>query len=87
MKKRIAGLFIAGALVFGLILPAYAGGRKDAGGAALTVGATPVPHAELLNLVKEDLAAQGIDLKVVEFTDYVAPNTALIAGDIDANFF
>lgn len=87
MNKRIAGLLIAGALVFGLILPAYAGGKKDAGNATLTVGATPVPHAELLNLVKEDLAAQGIELKVVEFTDYVTPNTALIAGDIDANFF
>jgi D-methionine transport system substrate-binding protein len=87
MKKTIAGLFIAGALVFGLILPVYAGGKKDAGAATLTVGATPVPHAELLNLTKEELAAQGIELKVVEFTDYVAPNTALIAGDIDANFF
>jgi D-methionine transport system substrate-binding protein len=87
MKKTIASLFIAGVLVFGLILPAYAGGKKDAGGATLTVGATPVPHAELLNLVKEDLAAQGIALTVREFTDYVTPNTALIAGDIDANFF
>ena len=51
------------------------------------MGATPVPHADLLNLVKEDLAAQGITLKVVEFTDYVTPNTAVIAGDLDANFF
>jgi D-methionine transport system substrate-binding protein len=53
----------------------------------LSVGATPIPHAELLNLVKDDLAAQGINLKVVEFTDYVQPNAALIAGDLDANYF
>jgi D-methionine transport system substrate-binding protein len=53
----------------------------------LTVGATPVPHAELLNLIKPDLAAQGIELKVVEFTDYVTPNTALLSGDLDANYF
>jgi D-methionine transport system substrate-binding protein len=53
----------------------------------LTVGATAVPHAELLNLVKDDLAAQGITLKVIEFTDYVAPNEALESGDLDANFF
>jgi D-methionine transport system substrate-binding protein len=86
MKKTIVSLLIAGALVFGLILPAYAGGKKDAG-TTLTVGATPVPHAELLNLIKDDLAAQGITLKVVEFTDYVTPNTAVLAGDIDANFF
>jgi D-methionine transport system substrate-binding protein len=87
MKKTLISLLLAGALVFGFVLPAYAGGKKDAGNAILTVGATPVPHAELLNLVKDDLAAQGIELKVVEFTDYVTPNTALIAGDIDANFF
>lgn len=53
----------------------------------LKVGATPVPHAELLNLVKEDLKAEGIDLQIVEFTDYVKPNLSLNDGEIDANFF
>ena len=53
----------------------------------LKVGATPEPHAEILNLVKDDLAAAGITLKVIEFTDYVTPNEALEAGDIDANYF
>ena len=53
----------------------------------LKVGATPVPHAELLNLVKEDLKAQGVDLQIVEFTDYVKPNLSLNDGEIDANFF
>jgi D-methionine transport system substrate-binding protein len=53
----------------------------------LSIGATPVPHAQLLNLVKDDLAAQGINLKIVEFTDYVQPNMAVISGDLDANFF
>lgn len=53
----------------------------------LKVGATPEPHAEILNLVKEDLAARGIELQVVEFTDYVTPNDAVEAGDIDANYF
>jgi D-methionine transport system substrate-binding protein len=77
-------LLSAGALVLSLALPAC---KKKTENATLTVGATPVPHAELLNLVKDDLAAQSIELKVVEFTDYVTPNTALIAGDIDANFF
>ncbi len=45
------------------------------------------PHAVFLNLVVADLAAQGINLKVVEFTDYVTPNKALEDGQIDANFF
>ena len=53
----------------------------------LKVGATPEPHAEILNLVKEDLKNKGIELTVVEFTDYVTPNDALEAGDIDANYF
>jgi D-methionine transport system substrate-binding protein len=53
----------------------------------LKVGATPVPHADLLNLVKEDLAQKGITLEIVEFTDYVQPNLALNQGDLHANFF
>jgi len=53
----------------------------------LKVGATPVPHAELLNLVKDDLKKEGIDLQIIEFTDYVTPNLALNEGEIDANFF
>ncbi len=53
----------------------------------LKVGATPEPHASILNLVKDDLKEQGINLQVVEFTDYVTPNEAVEAGDIDANYF
>ena len=46
-----------------------------------------MPHAELLNLVKDDLAKKGVQLEVVEFTDYVTPNLALADKQIDANFF
>lgn len=53
----------------------------------LKVGATPVPHAEILEFVKPVLAKEGINLEVVSFTDYVQPNLALDKGDIDANFF
>lgn len=52
----------------------------------LKVGATPEPHADLLNLVKDDLKAEGINLVVVEMTDYPTLNEVLEAGDIDANF-
>lgn len=65
----------------------FAGGGKDKATNVLTVGATPEPHAEMLKLVVDDLAAQGITLKVMEFTDYVTPNEALESGQIDANFF
>ena len=52
----------------------------------LKVGATPVPHAEILEFIKPDLAEQGIDLQVVSFTDYVLPNISLNDGSLDANF-
>lgn len=65
----------------------FASGKKDSASNVLKVGATPEPHAELLNLVKDDLAANGITLEVVEFTDYVTPNIALEEGELDANFF
>ncbi len=53
----------------------------------IKIGATPVPHVELLELVKDDLEANGIILEIIEFTDYVTPNIALNDGDLDANFF
>ncbi len=53
----------------------------------IKIGATPLPHAEILKIAKELLAAQGYDLQIVEFTDYVQPNLALDSGDLDANFF
>ena len=53
----------------------------------LRVGASPTPHAEILRQVVDDLAAEGIDLQVVEYTDYVVPNTAVEDGEDDANYF
>ncbi|MFC4638803.1 MetQ/NlpA family ABC transporter substrate-binding protein [Deinococcus hohokamensis] len=53
----------------------------------LRVGASPVPHAEILNVIKPLLAKQGVDLQIREFSDYVQPNLALADGSIDVNFF
>ncbi len=64
-----------------------AGTKEEASSTTLLVGATPEPHAAFLNLVVDDLAAQGITLKVKEFTDYVTPNEALESGELDANYF
>ena len=75
----IAVLVLAGALLF-------AGGKKD-NSKVLKVGATPEPHASMLNLIVDDMAKAGYTLEVVEFTDYVTPNRALEDGQIDANFF
>lgn len=53
----------------------------------LKIGATPVPHAEILEQIKPDLKEQGINLEIVEFNDYVQPNIALNDKELDANFF
>ncbi len=53
----------------------------------ITVGASPSPHAEILNAVSDLLADEGWELKVVEYNDYVQPNLALESGELDANYF
>lgn len=53
----------------------------------IKVGASPVPHGEILAFIVPLLAEQGVTLEVIEFTDYVLPNLALADGEIDANFF
>ena len=68
------------------------GGDKKADNGAdkkvtLKVGATAVPHAEILNQIKGTLAKEGVDLQIIEFSDYVKPNLALNDKELDANFF
>lgn len=53
----------------------------------LKVGASPAPHAEILEAAKAQMAEKGYDLEIVEYVDYVQPNLALDAGDLDANYF
>ena len=53
----------------------------------ITVAASPVPHAEILEFVKPALAKEGVDLKVKVFTDYVQPNVQVAEKRLDANFF
>lgn len=53
----------------------------------ITIGASPSPHAEILNQFADKFEEKGYKLEVVEFTDYVQPNNALEAGDLDANYF
>jgi D-methionine transport system substrate-binding protein len=67
---------------------AEAPATADSGDKKITVGATPVPHAEILdNIVKEVLAEDGWELETVVFSDYVLPNTSLEQGELDANYF
>ena len=61
--------------------------RASSGSKTLKVGATAVPHAEILEVVKPILEKEGITLDIVEFNDYVQPNLALNDKELDANFF
>ncbi|MGO4344594.1 MetQ/NlpA family ABC transporter substrate-binding protein [Paenibacillus sp. MCAF9] len=62
-------------------------GTETPGAVKLKVGASPVPHAKLLEFVKPMLKEQGVDLEIIEFNDYIQPNTQLYEKNIDANFF
>ncbi|MGN0542714.1 MAG: MetQ/NlpA family ABC transporter substrate-binding protein [Acutalibacteraceae bacterium] len=56
-------------------------------GQTVSVAASPTPHAEILKIAQEILAAKNITLKIVEYTDYVQPNNVVESGEIDANYF
>ena len=81
MKKFIALIL---ALTLALSLAACGGSADDK---TIKVGATPAPHAEILEVIKEELAKDGWTLEIVEFDDYIIPNTSLEEGALDANYF
>lgn len=56
-------------------------------GTTISIAATPTPHAEILAVAKEILAAKGITLNIIEFNDYVQPNNVVESGEVDANYF
>ena len=98
MKKKILALTAIAALTLGLFTGCgNSDDTKSNGGSSsnsdnqkletIKVGACVTPHAEILNALKEELAEKGYDLQVVEYNDYVLPNTALEDGDLDANYF
>jgi D-methionine transport system substrate-binding protein len=83
---------LVGAAVLSLLLAACgttpSATPAESADTVLKIGASPVPHAEILTFVKENLApAAGIKLEIVEFTDYVQPNVQLEEGLLAANFF
>ena len=97
--KKLVSLLLTGALALGLLSScSNAPAGSDAGtpqpsgsgsleGTTITVAASPTPHAMILEVAKEVLAQQGITLEIMEFTDYIVPNTATEEGEVDANYF
>ena len=87
MKKLLAVIATA---LFAVVALAGCGSSTDTASSektVLKVGATAVPHAEILDQIKPELAKEGVDLQIIEFNDYVQPNLALNDGELDANFF
>jgi D-methionine transport system substrate-binding protein len=88
MKKNI---ILATVLIIGLMVTSACSNEPANSGQGsqvkIVVGATPTPHGEILEAAKSILAAQGIELEIKEFTDYVQPNLALDSGQLDANYF
>ncbi|MDR0846835.1 MAG: methionine ABC transporter substrate-binding protein [Lactobacillales bacterium] len=82
MKKLIAGIVTA---LAALLVLAGCGSADNSH--KIVIGASPTPHAEILEKVKPILKKEGYDLEIKVFDDYVLPNKALNAGDLDANYF
>ena len=85
--KKLFAILLTGALTFGIVGCGGSEPAADESGVTLKIGASPTPHAEILAAAKDELAAKGINLEIVEFTDYVQPNLALDTGDLVANYF
>ncbi|MDD3768733.1 MAG: MetQ/NlpA family ABC transporter substrate-binding protein, partial [Aminobacterium colombiense] len=82
--KRTVGLLLSLTIlaIWAAFIPNAAAAEE-----VIKIGATPVPHAEILKVIKEDIAKEGIKLEIIEFTDYVKPNLALNDKEIDANYY
>lgn len=87
MLKNILKLALLGAVALGFVACTGSEEPKEEAKKVIKVGATPVPHSEILEVVKPLLKAKGYELEIVEFTDYVTPNIAVDEGELDANFF
>lgn len=94
MKKKLIAVLlslgVAGGLLAGCSNATAATADKETQSEKelekIKVGASITPHAEILNSISEKLKEQGYELEVVEYNDYIIPNTALDSGELDANF-
>lgn len=88
MKKNILKTISLGLVtVLSVAILAGCGGAGANDEKVIKVGATPSPHAEILKVIEDAVEAKGYTLKIVEYNDYVLPNTATDEGELDANFF
>ena len=82
MKKKIFALALALVLCLSLAACGSSGSKKT-----IKVGATPAPHADILEVAKDLMAEKGYTLEIVEYNDYVQPNNSVEDGSLDVNYF
>ncbi|MBW8484872.1 MetQ/NlpA family ABC transporter substrate-binding protein [Actinomadura parmotrematis] len=88
MLRKITLAVASLGLLAGLTTACGSSDSADKADGELKVAVNPVPHGEILKYVKDNLAAKaGLKLKIVEFDDYVQPNTALVENQVQANYF
>lgn len=85
--KKILNVVLVLTLAVALLAGCAGTASKNQKGTTIVVGASITPHAEVLKVAKDILAKKGIELKIVEFTDYVQPNLNVESGELDANYF
>ena len=81
--KKITAIVLTLVLVLGLL----AGCGKKNNDTTIVIAASPTPHAEILEIAKQELAKEGYTLVIQKFNDYIVPNTATEDGEVDANYF
>lgn len=84
--KKLLGITLSGVICASLLV-GCSGKASSQDDKTIKVGASPTPHAEILEQVKPLLEEKGYKLEIVQFDDYVLPNTSLAEGDLDANYF
>ena len=85
MRKHLS---LLAALLAAILTLTACGGGSSSDKTKVRVGASPVPHAKILEYVRDNLAAEaGIEIEIKEFDDYVLPNSSLSDGSLDANYF
>lgn len=82
--KNLLALILISILVLSLLTSCS--GKKNYND-SIRIGVSPIPHREIIEVIEEDLRAEGIRLEIVEYQDYIRPNLDLAQGQIDANFF
>ena len=80
--KKFLSIFMVLTMMLSLAACGSSGSKKT-----IKVGATPAPHADILEVAKDLMAEKGYTLEIVEYNDYVQPNNSVEDGSLDANYF